>query len=158
MLNERDKSVVVFEPDFKTRKLKENQIARRSSRSQEEDDCDYFLNYTKLPYNILQDNTKHLNTLQHIIYYYTKQHDSIIQDKTENTLINKHTNRQTKIQRHLNTKTEQDIDITKYKHRNTIIQKYTSALTYRYINTSTHKHIKILKYIYNILTSNFLLN
>ena len=152
MLDERSKSVVVFEPDFKTRKSKENQIARRSSRFQEEDDCDYFLNYTKLPYNILQDNTEHLNTLKNMIRYYTKQYDYDYDYEYDYDKINKQKNGQTKIQRHLKTKTKQDIN------NSVSIQKYTSLSTYRHINKPTYKHIKILTYIYNIVTSKFLIN
>ena len=152
MLDEKSKSVVVFEPDYKIRKSKENQRIKRNPRFQEEDDCDYFLNYTKLPYNILRDNTEHLNTLKDMIYYYTKHYDYDYDYEYDYDRIDKQKNGQTKKQRHLKTKTKQDIN------NSVSIQKYTNLLTYRHTNKPTYKQIKILTYMYNIVTSKFLIN
>ena len=152
MLDEKIKSVVVFEPDYKIKETEEDRRITRDPRFQEEDDCDYFLNYTKLPYNMLYDNTEHLNTLKDMIYYCTRHYDYDDDYEQDYDRIDKQKNGQTKRQRHLKTKTKQDIN------NSVSIQKYTSLLTYRHINTPTYKHIKILTYIYNIVTSNFLIS
>ena len=118
MLDEKIKSVVVFEPDYKIKEKAEDRKIKRNPRFQEEDDCDYYLNYTKLPYNILYDNTDRLNTLKDMIHNYTRHYDN----------------------------------------DNDYGQDINNSVTYRHTNKLTHKQIKILTYMYNIITSKFLIN
>merc|ERR1712112_806036 len=115
---DENKSIIVYEQDYKIKEKIEDRKIKRNPRFQEEDDCNYYLNYTKLPYNIVYNKTDHLNTLKDIIQNYTRHYDN-------------------------NNDYGQDIN---------------NSVTYRQTNKLTHKQLKILTYMYNIITSKFLIN